>query len=624
MMITKRQFFVTMLVFLILLLLFMGFQLGKQAVSAAELRQPASNIGADPRRADRNVGFLTLGEMGMPDAPAERDDWILYVGSEDSSFAATVREWSGYARMPVALCGEMPEAEGSALPALVMIEPDYVSGCAEKLGRWMEQGVDVLFLALPDCGEVTADPTLQALLGISEIRQPQIRLQGIRLFKGFLLGGERAFEVKTAADEEKQDLELEIPWYSVRAGSKTYMRGILSDEDLRRARESKLKDEDLPAILWRHHYGSGEAYAVNGNYLENRRTGVGMLQAIQYERSDYALYPVVNARLFSIADFPMLTDENPEEVLQIYGKPVSKVQTDIVVPMLITLSTKYDVRPSCFLRVKYHRDAAQQPDRGLPGTWLSMMGEMDGELALTADPLASDAAGEALADLEYLRTEAPEYRFTSVYADCEGLSALSDLLEKADAKDVRTVSAAGDSEEYPIIGYLNETVTLQQAVDLRRHSFTDELELLGVQTALAYSNGYYDMAGAFYPRGEADEWQNASRRIFSNLTTYSAPFRMEDCLTAAESDRRIRTYFALSCDQVREGDVLTLTISGSSDAEAAYFILRTHDETIESMTGGTFTEIEENAYLITAGEKRIELRLSSSLSALVNMEGDSR
>jgi hypothetical protein len=189
---------------------------------------------------------------------------------------------------------------------------------------------------------------------------------------------------------------------------------------------------------------------------------------------------------------------------------------------------------------------------------------------------------------------------------------------------VRTVSAAGDSAEYPIIGYLSEAVTLQQASDLRRHSFTDELELLGVQTARAYDNGYYDMAGAFYPRMETEEWQNASREVFSNLTTYSAPFRAEDCLTAAESDGRIRTYLSLSWDEVRDGDAVTLTINGSGGAETSYFLLRTHDETIESMAGGTFEKIEENAYLIAAEEKRIELKLSSSLSALVNMEGSSR
>ncbi len=623
MMITKRQFFVTMLVFLILLLLFMGFQLGKQAVSAAELHRPAPDIVAGPGQAGAGPGFLNLRETGMPETLTEGDDWILYVGSEDSSWAATVREWADYARTPVALCGELPEAEGPALPGLVMIEPDFVSGHAEKLGSWMEQGVDVLFLALPDCGEVTADPSLRELLGISGIRQPEIRLHGIGLFGGFLLGGERIFEEK-AADVGRQDLELEVPWYSVRAGSKTYMRGILTEEDLRRARESGLEDEDLPAILWRHHYGSGEVYAVNGRYLENRRIGIGVLQAIQYERSDYILYPVVNARVFSIADFPMLTDENPEEVLRIYGRSASKVQTDIIMPSLITLSAKYNVRPSCFLTVKYDRNAAQQPERGLLEAWLSLVGETDGELALTADPLARDGAEEAGSDLEYLRAEDPEYRFASAFAAGEGLSALSDLLEKAGAKDVRTVSAAGDSAEYPIIGYLSEAVTLQQASDLRRHSFTDELELLGVQTALAYDNGYYDMAGAFYPRMETEEWQNASREVFSNLTTYSAPFRAEDCLTAAESDGRIRTYLSLSWDEVRDGDAVTLTINGSGGAETSYFLLRTHDETIESMAGGTFEKIEENAYLIAAEEKRIELKLSSSLSALVNMEGSSR
>ena len=624
MMITMRQFFVTLLVFLILLLLFMGFQIGKDAAYSAPR---GDQISEGQESAPRSPGFLKFPEEGNPENMPEQDNWVLFLGREDSAFAGPVREWACYTGTPVVLAQDCPTLDDSALPDLLMIEPEFVSGRSGQIAQWMEQGVDVVFLALPECGEIQADPALLEILGIHEIRQPEVQLHGIHLFQGFFLGGERIFEVEDDNDPgEKQDLELVLPWYSVRTGTKTFMRGILSEEDLNRALENKLENEDLPAIVWRNHFGQGEAYAVNGSYMTNRSIAIGMLQAMMYERSEYALYPVVNARLFTLANYPMLTDENREEVIGVYGRTVTKVQTDIIMPMLITLSSKYSIRPSCFMSVKYQWNDAQQPDSAVLNSCLSMLREMNGELALSLDYRGELSAEEkASFDGEFLQSEGTEYRLAAGLAACDALPEFPSVLNRAGFAGIRTVSTSDDSDEYPVIGYLNDEITCQQRTsDLTRHTFTDELELLGIQTLLAYSNGFYDMAHVFYPDRQEDEWQNISRVVFSNLTTYNNPFRMEDYVTATESDARIRTYLALEYDEVRNGDVVSVTISGASGGRTCYFILRTHDEILESMVGGSFEEIERNAYLISADQEKIELHLSSSLSDLVHMEGKVR
>jgi hypothetical protein len=45
---------------------------------------------------------------------------------------------------------------------------------------------------------------------------------------------------------------------------------------------------------------------------------------------------------------------------------------------------------------------------------------------------------------------------------------------------------------------------------------------------------------------------------------------------------------------------------------------------VVSVSGGSFKQLEEDAYLITAEEKNVEIRLASTLSALVDMEGKDR
>ena len=190
-------------------------------------------------------------------------------------------------------------------------------------------------------------------------------------------------------------------------------------------------------------------------------------------------------------------------------------------------------------------------------------------------------------------------------------------------KDIRTVCLSDYSEAFPIVGYLDGEITYQQATStLTEHTFTNELELLGVQTLLAYDNAYFDMAGVFYPAGPEDEWQNVSRTIFSNLTTYRNPFAAEDHLTASECDARLRTYLSLIYREAREDDCICLTLE--NDPGGCCFLLRTHNETVVSVSGGGFKQLEEDAYLITTEEKNVEIKLASTLSALVDMEGKNR
>jgi hypothetical protein len=68
------------------------------------------------------------------------------------------------------------------------------------------------------------------LLGIKEIRQPEVSLAGVHLFSGFFLGGERIYrEDDDGNGGEDHSLNLDVPWYVTRVKTKTYMRGILSD-----------------------------------------------------------------------------------------------------------------------------------------------------------------------------------------------------------------------------------------------------------------------------------------------------------------------------------------------------------------------------------------------------------
>ena len=627
MMITKRQFSVTIVIFITLLLLFMGFQIGKEAASTPGINKYVSDIEYKSKSTASEPAFVNPGTTGKPEKLSKENEWIVFVGNENSGYADTVKEWSYYTRNPVSLSKELPLAGSESLPDIIMVEPAFVNEHSKQIADLMEKGVDVIFLDLPDFSYMESDYLLQKMLGIRKVYQEEITLKGMHLFKGFLLGGERVFETDSEEDEDKfQDLDLTVPWYSVRGSTKTFMRGTLSDEDAEEALAKQLKNEDMPAIVWRSYYGKGNAFVVNGNYIRNRMIGMGFLQAMMYERKDYVVYPVINSQVFSVDCLPILTNENQKTVEELYGRSITKAQSDIIIPMFITLSAKYDKKTTCFLSVKYNRSDPEQPSQDLMKTYLPMIDEMNGELALSENHPDSGFNSEELeSDFEYLTSEAQKYRISAIMSSFGNLKELSDAVINANDQNIRTVSTSAHNESIPVVGYQNDRITCQQTTsNLTRHTFTDELEHLGVQTLLAYSNCYYNIADAFYPETDEDKWQNSSREIFSNLTTYNKPFEMLDCLTITESDSRIRTYFSLNYKAERNADVITVTTDSDSADGTGYFILRTHDERIDSISGGKFKQIEENAYLISTEREKTEIKLSSSLSALVDMEGSNR
>ena len=54
-------------------------------------------------------------------------------------------------------------------------------------------------------------------------------------------------------------------------------------------------------------------------------------------------------------------------------------------------------------------------------------------------------------------------------------------------------------------------------------------------------------------------------------------------------------------------DNSSLVVDIEGKQEISRFLYRSHKDEIESVVGGTFTKVEDGAYIITATEKRIEI-----------------
>ena len=174
-------------------------------------------------------------------------------------------------------------------------------------------------------------------------------------------------------------------------------------------------------------------------------------------------------------------------------------------------------------------------------------------------------------------------------------------------KNMKTIVCEYE-EKKPLISYFTDGVTLQYITgNAEEHSYMDNLEARGIQSALGYSNVLLDLHTAIWPQAVDDEWQNIYDTMSSNVHTYWNGRGGFEETTLSESDMRIRTLLNLDYQDGRNEDTIVLQVSNA--AKPAWFVLRTHAEKIVEIRGGEYQELEKNVYLIKVLEDTVEIEV---------------
>ena len=485
------------------------------------------------------------------------------------------------------------------------------------LRREAQMGVTVIFATLPQSSVIREYRDLRELLGIRAVIADEIPLAGMHLFSGFLLGGEEIYEVTELGEEERQDMNPSVPWYTTGAGTKTYMVGTLSDETIEQTVDNEIraqyagmeeeaaKNSLLPAILWRNSVDTAKIFCVNGDYLADI-SGVGILDAMMGETYDYDIYPVINAQNLVIADLSAFVSENEEEMQKRYSQSAQAVYQEIVWPSLTSIASRTGAKMTCMMTPQFTYTDEEEPDGENVTYYLKRLKEEHAEAGLSADSREGIPLSEKIKqDQTFWQTYAPSYRFLSLYAD--GVKSIGE--ERALPAEIRTV-ALGSGASEQAVGYLNENVTLQPSTSSGiRHTFLDDFKVKCMETALGYSNITLDLYSVTYPEGDEDSWEKISKKIAANLGTYWKAYEAFDATTLTESDVRIRRFLALDYKQQRAGNVITLSLEHREDA--AWFLLRLHGEKVTEVAGGSFEEIEDGVYLILAEEDEVSVEVQT-------------
>ena len=602
-MVSKRNFFSIAIMMFVLLFLFQFSMVVRDSQNTYDINSDLTARSSDGENAwqKEQIDLTSLAETDRK--------YVLFVGDASGEMARAADRWCTYAKWNLATCSSMDEVQeqSETLPGMLILESEkYANGSnLKKLEKMVQNNVIIVFGCLEDPETIDHNEELKQFLGIDNVMSQRTELTGVRLFKGFLLGGEVSYETPEEADEkERQDLALEVPWYQVGSGTKTYMMGLLSQSEM----NGTIRNEELPALIWRNGIAGGSVFAVVGDYMKDS-TALGLLDGMVTEASEYYLYPVVNAQNLSMVNFPAFADQNSETMAELYGQQVTGIGRDIMWPSLVSIVEKGKMKMTCFMQPQADYEDGAAPDNKDLVFYLKQMKEQNAEAGLSLQYKNAESLNNKLAqDAEFFRKSGSSYRYGAAFVEEQNLNTVQEELNTEMLKDVSTL-VCEYTEAEPVVSYYTDEVTLQTVTsDGMNYHYSDDIRMRSIQSALGYTNVMLNMQDIFWPERDTDRWQIMQKHFSSNLLTYWKNFTVFDSTTLSESNVRTRTFLNLDFSQSRSEDEITLQTSQAG----SWFVLRTHGEEIADIEGGTQTKIEEGAYLICTEDTTVKIQVKTA------------
>lgn len=597
-MVSKRKFFSIATMMFVLFFLFQFSMVLRDSKNTYDINSSLTEKKADGRNRWTPSDSNSTTVIGA-------DSSVVFVGNEDGDMGTAVSRWCTYAKRKLISCKSVRtyKSDDKNLPEMMILESEkYADGDnLTTLETLEKKGVIIVFGCLENAKNIQNNKALMKFLGIQKVVAEETHLAGVKLFEGLLLGGEVTYNTSKDKEEKKrQDLELDVPWYQVGSGTKTYMVGLLDEKT-----GKNVENEDFPTIIWRNGIDYGSVFAVVGDYMKGS-TALGLLDGMRAEALQYTIYPIVNAQNLSMVNFPVFADENNTEMLKLYSQSVTGIARDIMWPALISVVEKSDMKMTCFIQPQADYTDDIEPKSGNLEFYLKQMKEQSAEAGISLEYQKLDKAEDKVTkDTEFFENEKINYRFGAAFAKEKDLKGILKDTDSGLLGDVGTL-VCDYTENQPVVSYYSDSVTLQTVTsDGMNYAYSDDIRMRSIQTALGYTNVMLDMYDIFWPQEKTDRWEVMQKRFSSNLLTYWKNFRDFDSTTLSESNARIRTFLNLAYSQSREDNTITLQTSEAG----SWFILRTHGEEIDEIDGGSQTEIEADAYLICAEDTTVKIRL---------------
>ncbi len=479
-----------------------------------------------------------------------------------------------------------------------------------------EDGANIIFMNLPSVDVVKENSELLEFLGIYYVNADSVTGDSIEIEEDFFISERLLYSSDATSDDEAAlcDLDMTMPWYVARKGTKVYILGMFDDDN---PTNGGLSYEYYPSIVWRKSTGSSYVYAVNGDYMSSQ-IGLGILYAIDYESSSYSLYPIINAQNLIFTNLAGFSDEYDSYTEELYFRSQKAFFRDLVWPSIAAIWTQSGNIPTFILDPLIDYENAQNLDYDALIYYMKLIKENSGEVALGLYRGSGTNLLQKLSiDTNFFRSCLPNYTFMAVLVDADNAADFSELRDLEIFDDLKTI-VYDSGQVASIVGYDSETITFQViTADGLVHTHSDDLLLKSLESCLGYSSILVDLSSALSFDEGSYTWEVLEDELTTNLLTYWEDYSAFQKTSISESDLNIRRFLTLSYShEISSDEVITLDVSGLD--QTAYFILRTHGREITDISGATYEKLSDGAYLLTITSTAVSISLNDEGSLSIS------
>ena len=522
----------------------------------------------------------------------------------DSYEANLAVEWCVYMKRNYARFDNLQEFyTNTSTKCRLLIVNSYVvttSSDIKILQKICDYKINIIFTSLPDTELIQKSETLKSVLGIHSLKTDSFRTSGMTIYDGFLLGGRTSYK----------KLKKTIPYFKLQAGVKAYIVGEIKDQ-----KKKKIKNEDLPPILWRYHTGKNFIFAVNTDFFSNH-TGLGMMTSMLAETEEYLIYPIVNAQSVICQNYPYLSNENTNLISEKYYYETQPLSQSVLWPDIISILDATGEKFSGMIAPKFeYSNSLEGVSSNTISYYYKQTEQVSGNLGISGDQVESgNFYKEKLKyDTEMFKQKVPSYVFT-IFSPGKMPETIYKpyLTSKKEniLSNIRTMIIDKDNQTEPVISFYNDKIiSMANVSDGFSHDNDEDLYLKSIETALGYSSVSLDFTRVYYPSEKKDDWTRLTKNLSRFLDTYWAEFRKGfEQTTVSEADEKARRFLALDYQTFKQGNTINLSIDHFY--KSASFILKMPNGRITSITGGEFKKLEQNVYVINASKKDVVLTIA--------------
>lgn len=534
--------------------------------------------------------------------------YIVYIGDINTKTGNTVYEWCNYTKRNLLVYKTVSQYHryNEKYPDAVLIDSDYVNidSDIDTFSLLTDYGINLVFCTLPSYSAISENQRFEQLCGISPHRE-SVNASGLKLYSGFLFGGEAWYTKENDPDGKFQNMKLTMPWYNTSNATKTYMSAVVESED-----GSKIDNEDQPAVIWRKSHDHAYVFCINGDYIKDI-SGIGILTAIMSESKDLDIYPVVDSQSVIVNNFPMFSFENDDAVEKYYLRNTSSLLENVIWPDISNLAESTGARFTFMAAPQINYSDNNLVSVREMDYFFRLFSEISSEAGLTTTRDDATSIDEKLtADAGIFSNYLSNYKFTSIIARKDELeNVLSSKNSLID--DVNTIVT--DSQDYggtKLFSYVNDNViNVECPVTSDKYTYSDDFRQRCFQTALAYTNIEFNMTGVCNPDDEKELWNEEIKSKSTALTSYMKNSKMFTKCSISQADKRIREFMAADYSYKQNSSYVSLDITGAQDT--ARFIVRLRTGEVENVSGAVCTKVEKGVYLITAQSKHVEMTIKT-------------